>query len=83
MVELIDNAQPECSRVAQFPVGGINAETAYVIQTVTPTVNMGVPSYRLLKMKIERGQVVSIEAGVENLRETVLQEIEDHILRDA
>lgn len=82
-VPVLDNALPDGQRLVAWGVDDLGFDTAYVCEKVKPSVDGGVPSYRLLKLRIERGVVVHIEAGVENLREILLQDIEDHILRDA
>lgn len=82
-IPVLDNALPEGQRSVLWGVDDLDMPVAYVCERVKGEVDGGVPSYRLLKVKIERGVVVHVEAGVENLREIILQDIEDHILRDA
>jgi hypothetical protein len=80
-IRVHDLAKPEGERETTWPELDFNAETAYAIQSVP--VAGGVLSYRLLKLKIAGGVITDIEAGLESLRGVILQQIEDHILRDA
>lgn len=82
-VPVMDLALPDGQRSVLWDVHDVDIETAYVCERVKSKVDGGVPAYRLLKVRIERGVVIHIEAGVENMRGVVLQDIEDHLLRDA
>lgn len=83
IVPVHDLAKPEGKRDVSWPAANISAPTAYILESVRPTVDGGVPSYRLLMCKVDRGEITFVEAGVENMREVALRDIEDHILRDA
>ncbi len=80
-IPVMDMALSEGQRSVVWPADAFNAETAYILELCPP--RGAVPAWRLLKCKIERGVVVHVEAGVENLRDVALRDIEDHILRDA
>lgn len=82
-IPVLDLALPEGERSVLWAVEEMDADVAYVVERVKPTVDGGVPSYRLLKLRIAKGVVIHVEAGVENTRDILLQDIEDHILRDA
>ena len=81
LVPVVDEALPNGERNVVWDALTLNAPRAYIVELCPP--RGSVPAWRLLKCKVEAARIVSIEAGVENLRDMALRDIEDDILRDA